>query len=48
MMYVATLTNEIMRAMAAAEAAWEAAAVHQTEVWPTALHRKVHRYKYRR
>lgn len=34
LMYVATLTAEIMRAVAAVEAAWEEAAAHQTTAWP--------------
>lgn len=34
LMYVSTLVNEVMRAMADVEAAWEAAAAHQTTVWP--------------
>jgi hypothetical protein len=34
LMYVATLTSEIMNAVAAVEAAWEEAAAHQTTAWP--------------
>jgi uncharacterized pyridoxal phosphate-containing UPF0001 family protein len=34
LMYVATLTSEIMNAVAALEAAWEEAAAHQTTAWP--------------
>lgn len=34
LMYVSTLVNEVMRAMADVERAWEAAAAHQTTVWP--------------
>jgi hypothetical protein len=34
LMYVATLTSEIMTAVAAVEAAWEEAAAHQTTAWP--------------
>lgn len=34
LMYLSTLVNEVMRAMADVERAWEAAAAHQTTVWP--------------
>lgn len=45
LMYVATLTAEIMRAVAAVEAAWEEAAAHQTTLWPFPhLSRHAHRY----